>query len=126
MNKKGFTLIEMLIVIAIIGVLAAVLFIAIDPLEQINKAKDSGAISRAKDIVGASERWYVSTQGTTTPACAALVTADELKAGSCTLTGYTFAIAGTLGTYTVAFTPLSTTYDVKCGTGTTCIVPTEL
>lgn len=123
---KGFTLVELLVVIAVLGVLAAVLLVTINPLEQINKGKDAGAIDRAKQIIGAAERYYVSTQIATTPACSALETAGELISGGCTLTGYPFTIAGTLGTYTVAFTPLSTTYKTKCVAGSTCIVPSEV
>ena len=39
--KNGFTLVELIIVIAVIGVLAVVLMMAINPIEQINKAKDT-------------------------------------------------------------------------------------
>lgn len=40
-NQKGFTLIEMLVVISIIGILTTVVVIAINPVHQIAKAHDT-------------------------------------------------------------------------------------
>ena len=48
--KKGFTLIELLIVMAILGVLAVVVLVAINPAEQLARARDSGRISGANQL----------------------------------------------------------------------------
>jgi prepilin-type N-terminal cleavage/methylation domain-containing protein len=48
--KKGFTLIELLIVMAILGVLAVVVLVAINPAEQLARARDSGRISAANQL----------------------------------------------------------------------------
>lgn len=116
----GFTLVELLVVIAIIGILAAVLLVGINPLEQTRKARDAGLLNKCKEAIGAGERYYAFFN--TDPAnCDALITAQELKSGSCT--GIT--LVSSSGSYTCTFTPTSKSYDTKCGTGTTCIVPTE-
>lgn len=46
-SLKGFTLVELLITVGIVGVLAAVLLIAIDPASKIAKARDA---KRKQDI----------------------------------------------------------------------------
>jgi len=63
MNKqKGFTLIELLIVIVVLGILAVAILSAINPIEQINKATDSGTQSDAAELINALERYYASNQ----------------------------------------------------------------
>lgn len=46
-NSRGFTLVELLIVIAIIAIIASVVFVALDPLKRFRDARDS---SRWRDI----------------------------------------------------------------------------
>lgn len=126
MRNKGFTLIELLIVIAVLGILAAVILVAINPLEQFNKAKDAGAINRAKQVIGAAERYYVS-RAVDPANCAGLETAQELKADTCAaLPAVTLTLPGVAGSYTATFTPLSQTYLTKCVVGSPCIVPNEV
>jgi prepilin-type N-terminal cleavage/methylation domain-containing protein len=63
MNKtKGFTLIELLIVIAVLGILIVAILSAIDPLEQIRKARDAGRKSDAAELLSAYERYYSTFQ----------------------------------------------------------------
>ena len=40
-NKKGFTLVELLIVVAILGILAAGLLAALDPIDILKRGRDS-------------------------------------------------------------------------------------
>jgi len=58
----GFTLVELLIVIALIGVLAAALVATLNPIEQINKARDARFKNDASELLAALERYYASTQ----------------------------------------------------------------
>lgn len=56
----GFTMIELLVVIAVIGVLAVAVLSAINPIEQINKGRDTGRRSDSGEVLGATERFYAS------------------------------------------------------------------
>jgi prepilin-type N-terminal cleavage/methylation domain-containing protein len=60
MNKKGFTLVELLIVIALLGVLATAVLAAINPLEQANRARDSRVKSDSSQLLAAIDRYYVA------------------------------------------------------------------
>lgn len=88
--KRGFTLIELLIVMAILGVLAVVVLVAINPAEQLRRARDSGRISGTQQIGRAWSAYFTangclpgSNAGVPCPATAAwgtdLTTSEELQ-----------------------------------------------
>lgn len=56
--KRGFTMIELLIVIAVLGILAVAVLSAINPIEQINRSRDTGSRSDAEQLLGAIDRFY--------------------------------------------------------------------
>lgn len=56
--NKGFTLVELLIVIALLGVIATIVIAAINPIEQANRATDSGNKADASNLVSALQRYY--------------------------------------------------------------------
>lgn len=56
----GFTLIELLIVIAVLGILAVAVLSAINPIEQINRSRDTGSRSDAEQLLGGIDRFYAS------------------------------------------------------------------
>lgn len=57
---KGFTLIELLIVITIIGILAVAVLSAINPIEQIRRAQDSGRQSDSAELLNSFDRYYTA------------------------------------------------------------------
>jgi len=59
-TAKGFTLIELLIVIAVLGILAVAVLSAINPIEQINRGKDTASRSDAEQLLGGVDRFYAS------------------------------------------------------------------
>jgi prepilin-type N-terminal cleavage/methylation domain-containing protein len=59
-TAKGFTLIELLIVIAVLGILAVAVLSAINPIEQINRSRDTGSRSDAEQLLGAIDRYYAT------------------------------------------------------------------
>ncbi len=57
-NQAAFTMIELLIVIAILGILAVAVLAAINPIEQINRGRDTGSRSDAEQLLSAIDRFY--------------------------------------------------------------------
>lgn len=58
--KKAFTLVELLIVIAILGILIVGILIALDPVEQTRRASDTTVLTSAGDVKNAVDRYYAS------------------------------------------------------------------
>lgn len=56
-TQAGFTMIELLIVIAILGILAVAVLSAINPVEQINRGRDTGSRSDAEQLLSAIDRY---------------------------------------------------------------------
>ncbi len=57
-RRLGFTMIELLIVIAVLGILAVAVLAAINPIEQINRGRDTGSRSDAEQLLSAIDRYY--------------------------------------------------------------------
>ena len=58
--SKGFTLMELLIVIGVLGILAAGLLAAIDPFEQLKKARDTNNRSATIELLSSFTRYYAN------------------------------------------------------------------
>lgn len=92
-NKmKGFTLVELLIVIALISILSVAVLATINPIEQSNKAKDSTVQNDAAEVMNSYERYYANAQsypwmayGTSKPTVetAMLLRSDTIGFGIC-------------------------------------------
>jgi len=59
-KKTGFTLVELLIVIALIAILSVAVLATINPIEQSNKARDARVQNDAAEVMNAYERYYAS------------------------------------------------------------------
>lgn len=57
-SAAGFTMIELLVVIAVIGVMAVAVLSALNPIEQINKGRDTSLRSDAEQLLSATERYF--------------------------------------------------------------------
>jgi len=63
-TKKGFTLIEILVVIAIIATLAVVVFVALDPATRFAQARNSRRWTNVNSILTAVHQYVVDNGGT--------------------------------------------------------------
>lgn len=59
-KTSGFTLIELLVVVALIGILAVAVLSALNPTEQVNKAKDAKMSGDASQLLGGIDRYYAA------------------------------------------------------------------
>lgn len=63
LNKKvhrGFTLVELLIVIALLAIIALIVIAAINPIEQRNRARDTGMRADGAQLVSAIDRFFTA------------------------------------------------------------------
>ncbi len=62
-TRVGFTLVELLIVIGIISILAAIIFVAVDPARRFAEARDAQRWSESNSILNAVLRYTVDNKG---------------------------------------------------------------
>lgn len=81
-SKSGFTLIELLVVIAIVGILATATIVAVNPLRNINQAKDSNVKTNIREIALALKAYLATNEGkypdVSTPPLENLVVSKDL------------------------------------------------
>ena len=131
MKKSAFTLIELLIVIALLGALAVGLLAALDPFEQLKKGTDTGVRNTVSEVHGAIIRYYAVagnkmpwdpstaigpidlSSGYTTLGLPNVVSAGELKNDFSTLAGdrlRQITVIGTQESVTACFRPESKSF----------------
>ncbi|OGH11245.1 MAG: hypothetical protein A2857_06495 [Candidatus Levybacteria bacterium RIFCSPHIGHO2_01_FULL_36_15] len=62
--REGFTLVELLVVIAVLGILATVILVAVDPLEQFARGRDASRKTVVGQLGRALSAYYTSQSAT--------------------------------------------------------------
>jgi prepilin-type N-terminal cleavage/methylation domain-containing protein len=92
-TKKGFTLIEILIVIGIIAILATVVLIAINPARQFAQARNSQRVSNVNTLLNAIGQRIADNKGTFAGAVGSQTCPNITTSGTSPLTaGTAYAI----------------------------------
>lgn len=87
-QQLGFTMVELLVVISIIGILATAVLAALNPVEQLRKGRDTSRKADAQTVLGAIDRFqatfgcYPWQWNATTNTCTATVPATLAINGS--------------------------------------------
>ncbi|MFI5241265.1 MAG: type II secretion system protein [Microgenomates group bacterium] len=68
--KKGFTLVELLIVIGLLGAIALIVISAINPIEQSNRTRDTRFRTDGGQVISAIDRFFASHSKFPWEACA--------------------------------------------------------
>lgn len=119
-QKRGFTLIEILVVIGIIAVLAAIVLVAVNPARQFAQARNSQRVSNVNAIINAVGQNLADNRGVFTcasgelPEQATLIAStDGYDIRNCLVPNYLSEIPvdPTAGTFTSA-TSYSTGYSI--------------
>jgi prepilin-type N-terminal cleavage/methylation domain-containing protein len=97
-NDGGFTLLELLIVIVILGVLSGIVVFAVSAFN--NDGKAAACKADKKNVEVAAEAYYAKNASTWAATMAGLVSAGYLKEAPSTTNGYTINYDGTTGAVT--------------------------
>lgn len=82
-NQKAFTLIELIIVIAIIAILAAAIFVALDPARRLHETRNARRWSDITNILDAVVKYQIDNEGTHYVNIAATSTGSYYMIGTC-------------------------------------------
>jgi prepilin-type N-terminal cleavage/methylation domain-containing protein len=95
-GEGGFTLVELLVVIVVLGVLAAIVVFSVAGVN--NKSKSAACNADVASVQTAEETYYAQNNSYTT--IAALVTAKLIRSAPSTTNGYTISADATTGAVT--------------------------
>lgn len=121
-QQKGFTLLEILLVVAAIAILAGIVILAINPTKQLGDTRNAQRRSDVTTILNAVYQYTIDNSGTIptipTAACALVATNQICKAtatGTCS-TGVALTAITASEKYLVSF-PIDPTTSSADGTG---------
>ena len=118
-EQKGFTLIEILVVIGILAILLAIVLVAINPRQQFQQANNVQRRSDVSGILNAISAYTVKNKGALPPALSAVTTAQPLGKGSGTID-----LCSALVPEFIAEIPIDPTVGTRTPSTATCATAT--
>jgi prepilin-type N-terminal cleavage/methylation domain-containing protein len=88
-SRKAFTLIELIIVIAVIAILAGTIFVAVDPARRLQEARNAVRSSDVATILEGIKKCQVDADGTQCGDVGTMTAEESYMIGTCTTTGIT-------------------------------------
>ncbi|KKQ14179.1 MAG: hypothetical protein US30_C0003G0005 [Candidatus Moranbacteria bacterium GW2011_GWF2_36_839] len=122
-GRQGFTLLEILLVVAAIAILAGIVIVAINPSKQLGETRNAQRRTDVNTILNAVYQYVVDNNGTVpagipTATCALVATNEACKltaTGTCS-TGVNLSVLTTSEKYITAM-PIDPTVSSTNGTG---------
>jgi prepilin-type N-terminal cleavage/methylation domain-containing protein len=111
--KKGFTLVELLIVIAILAVLSTATLVVLNPAEMLAQARDTQRVTDLETLKNTLGIYVVNTANPDLDGAGALVCSDAALANS----KGAVAVAPTTGYFTKSLNPAAVNVRAVDGTG---------
>jgi len=125
-QEKGFTLLEILLVVAAIAILAGIVILALNPSKQLADTRDSQRWSDVNTILNAVYQWSIDNDGTIPAgigASAADICGDGIAPATCTSSSFV-DLSALVPTYIVGIpedpqcaTANSACYQIQTTTG---------
>lgn len=112
-KRKGFTLVELIIVVAIIAILAGTIFVALDPARRFAESRNSQRFSDVNTILDAIIKYQADNDGTHYLEVESLGSTSFYTIGTCNTGGDTNCGAKTTVTSCVDLTDIGTNYLAK-------------
>ena len=100
-KQQGFTLIEVLLVVAIIAILAGIVILAINPNKQLGDTRNSQRQADVNTILNAAYQYSIDNQGNI-PTSITTTATDICATGASPCTGADLSVLTTDGKYLVA------------------------
>ena len=119
-ESKGFTLIELLIVIGILGILAAIILVAVAPAKRLKDSRDARRSSEVNSILNAVLNYVVDNKGAYPSVIDSIATSSQIIGTGSTCGG---GINGTAGGPTGYCSEMTGT---ESGTSTCANLTTDL